>query len=165
MSKEVVPVGVLISTEPTVAPELPPAVSPDVVVVQSGEPEDEDPVPELVEPKVPVVLTCAVPVVTMTLPVLEAEPPVVPLPDTVVEAMALLETAPPVVPLQDTDTAITLSRSGNTVTLSRSGNTVNFLCPFRPGVCEADCVNPIQVKYRCVGYRVTRRENKSTKGG
>ena len=113
MSKEVVPVGVLVSTAPAVAPELPPAASPDVVVL-SGEPEDEDPVPELVEPKVAMELTCAVPVVTMTLPSLEAAPPVVPLPDTA-------------------------------FTLFLSENPVNFLCPFRPGVREADCVNPSHV--------------------
>jgi hypothetical protein len=67
-----------------------------------------------VEPKVSMELTCAVPVVTMTLPSLEAAPPVVPLPDTA-------------------------------FTLFLSENPVNFLCPFRPGVREADCVNPSHV--------------------
>jgi hypothetical protein len=109
MSKEVVPAGVLDSTAPAVVPELPPEVSPDVVVLSV----DEDPVPLLVEPKVPMELTCAVPVVTMTLPSLEAAPPVVPLPDT----------------------AFTPSPG------VRSEKTVNFLCPFRAlGVRGADCV-------------------------
>jgi hypothetical protein len=136
MSKEVVPAGVLVSTAPAVAPELPPAVSPDVVVPS----EDDDPVPVLLEPKVPMELTDAVPVVTSTLPSLEAAPPVKPLPDT----------------------AFALSRG------VRSEKNDNFLFPFRPGVRGADCVNPspshdemgIETREKA---KIQKREGKSSK--
>jgi hypothetical protein len=62
-----------------VSPELPAEDCPVVAVVPAT---DVVPMLELVDSKVPMELTVAVPVVTVTLPSLEAAPPVVPEPDT-----------------------------------------------------------------------------------